>query len=169
MTEEITMSISKLNPAFDGFLYATVFEERDEMPVKVISALARLDLDPWSEAADLAGMPADGATSRLCELLAGVFSSPSSQPECSTTAARLVALLPQPATMSPSGSGRVVGGCKGQAYSLLGSLWLVVLASMLTSVLMANADGDASGRASKPIVSASSAAAPSSPARPSPH
>jgi hypothetical protein len=163
------MSLSKLNPAFDGFLYATVFEERDEMPVKVISALARLDLDPWSEAADLAGMPVEGATSRLSELLAGIQNSRPSQSECSTTAARLVALLPQPATMSASGRGMAASGRKRQAYSLLGTLWLVLLASMLTSVLMANADGGASGQASKSIAAASRAAAPSSPARSSPH
>lgn len=163
------MSMAKLNPASDGFLYATVFEERDEMPVKVISALARLDLDPWSEAADLAGMSAGGATSRLSDLLAGVLNSPSSQMECSTTAARLIALLPQPATMSASGSGTAASGWKGQASSLLGTLWLVLLASMLTSFLMANADGGASGQATKPIASASRAAAPSNPARPSPH
>lgn len=47
-----------LSPAFNDFLYATVCEERNEMPLSLISALARLDLDPWTEAADLAGMPA---------------------------------------------------------------------------------------------------------------
>jgi hypothetical protein len=38
---------------------------RNEMPLSVISALARLDLDPWAEAAELARMPADGAARRL--------------------------------------------------------------------------------------------------------
>ena len=52
---------SSLSATFNDFLFATVCEERNEMRLSVISALARQDLDPWAEAAELARMPADGA------------------------------------------------------------------------------------------------------------
>ena len=71
----MTPSPSSLGASFNAFLFATVCEGRDEMPVSVISALARLDLDPWTEAAELASMPAVGAAERLSSLLSGVADS----------------------------------------------------------------------------------------------
>jgi hypothetical protein len=35
---------------FDNFLYASIGADRNGMPLSVLSALARLDLDPWEEA-----------------------------------------------------------------------------------------------------------------------
>ena len=56
---------SNLGATFNDFLFATVCKDRNDMPLSVVSALARLDLDPWTEAAELARMPADGAARRL--------------------------------------------------------------------------------------------------------
>jgi len=65
------------------------------MPLSVVSALARLDVDPWEEAARLAAMPGEAATQRLSALIASLPAEPATDPERRTTAARLVALLPQ--------------------------------------------------------------------------
>ena len=42
---------------FDKFLYAPIREDRNGTPLSVLSALARLDVDPWQEALSLALMP----------------------------------------------------------------------------------------------------------------
>ena len=49
-----TASVSRLGSEFDDFLYAPIGEDRNGMLLSVLSALARLDIDPWQEAAKLA-------------------------------------------------------------------------------------------------------------------
>jgi hypothetical protein len=83
-----------LGSEFDNFLFAPV-EERNGLPLSVVSLLARMDLDPWQEAASLAGLPAEAAAQRLTSLL-GLLPDPAmQQPDPRTTAARLVQLLPR--------------------------------------------------------------------------
>jgi len=48
-------------PEFDSFLYASVGEEVDGVPVSVLSALSRLGLDPRDEAARPAEVPPGSA------------------------------------------------------------------------------------------------------------
>ena len=54
-----------LGSQFDDFLFAPIGEEENGMLLSVVSALARLDLDPWQEAASLTGLPVGTATQRL--------------------------------------------------------------------------------------------------------
>ena len=63
-------SVSFFRPEFDDFLYAPIGADRNEMPLSVLSALARLDIDPWEEAAELSELPKDTATQRLASLIA---------------------------------------------------------------------------------------------------
>jgi hypothetical protein len=72
---------------FDEFLFAPIGEVKDDMPLSVLSALARLDVDPWHEAAKLSLLPRACAIQKLATLIAAL-------PE--TDCARLVALLPCP-------------------------------------------------------------------------
>lgn len=67
------------------------------MVLSVLSALARLDIDPWQEAAKLSGLPGGAATQRLASLIAALPDELSAYPDPETVAARLVALLPRPA------------------------------------------------------------------------
>ncbi len=78
----------------DPFLFAEIGEERNGMLLSVLSALARLDLDPWREAASLSSLPPPAATERLTSLLSSL---PSSQLKTPTpaTITRLVGLLPR--------------------------------------------------------------------------
>jgi hypothetical protein len=88
-------SVSFIRPEFDDFLYAPVGMERDEMPLTVLSVLARLDLDPWKEAAELSDLPRDSATQRLASLIARLPGGPWTQTEARGIAYRLIDLLPR--------------------------------------------------------------------------
>ena len=93
---EMTRSASGslLGSEFDDFLYASICEEKNGMLLSVLSALARLDLDPWQEAAELARLPGEAAIQRLASLIATLPDGRSAQFDSGTTAARLVARLP---------------------------------------------------------------------------
>ena len=68
---------------FDDFLFAPVGEEQNGMVLSVLSALARLDVDPWGEAESLARMSREAATERMRLLIAALPSeaSPRADPE----------------------------------------------------------------------------------------
>ena len=65
------------------------------MLLSVLSALARLGVDPWLEAAHLTHMPEETATERMASLIAALPDRPSAQPDSASVAARLIALLPR--------------------------------------------------------------------------
>ena len=65
-----------LGSEFDDFLFAPIGEDRNDMPLSVLSALARLDIDPWHEAAELARLPRETATQRLASLIAALPDGP---------------------------------------------------------------------------------------------
>ncbi|NDR57033.1 hypothetical protein [Aliiruegeria sabulilitoris] len=79
---------------FDRFLYATVGEDRNGSAVTVVSALARLGLDPWIEAAKLASLGREAACERLGRSLSGFKDVPTLALEHAAVAATLTALLP---------------------------------------------------------------------------
>ena len=68
------------------------------MPLSVLSALVRLNVDPWQEAAKLARLPGKTATQRLASLIAPLPDGPSAQLDPGTIAARLIARLPRQAS-----------------------------------------------------------------------
>jgi hypothetical protein len=81
-----------IGPEFDEFLYAPIGAGRTGL--SVLSALARLNVDPWQEATSLALMPREAAVVRLTALIdalpnEGTIGIPT------TMAADLVALLPR--------------------------------------------------------------------------
>jgi hypothetical protein len=86
---------SDLASEFDDFLFAPIREDKNGMLLSVLSALARLDVDPWEEAAKLAEMPGEVATQRLSTLIGSLPTESASDSERRTIAARLVALLPR--------------------------------------------------------------------------
>ena len=80
---------------FDQFLYAPITEESNGMLLSMLSALARLDVDPWDEAERLARLPPESATRFLTALIAALPDGPSARADPEALAQRLVALLPQ--------------------------------------------------------------------------
>jgi hypothetical protein len=87
-------SVSFFRPEFDDFLYASVGADRNEMPLSVLSALARLDVDPWEEAAELSELPEDTAAQRLASLIARLPGGRWTQADSGAIADRLIKLLP---------------------------------------------------------------------------
>jgi hypothetical protein len=79
---------------FNDFLFAPIGEDRNGMLVSVLSGLARLDVDPWQEAADLAQLPGETATQRLASLIGALRDGNPSYLDPRAIAMRLIALLP---------------------------------------------------------------------------
>ena len=85
---------SLLNSEFNDFLFAPIGEERNEMLLSVISALARLGIDPWEEAARLTQLPKELAIQRLASMIEKLPSGRWAPSDSRVIAARLVQLLP---------------------------------------------------------------------------
>ncbi|MEP7244469.1 MAG: hypothetical protein ABI885_12430 [Gammaproteobacteria bacterium] len=83
---------------FDDFLFAPLGQDRNGLPLSVLSALARLDRDPWEEAATLARLPADAAALQLASLLRALPAESLVETDRGATATRLIALLPRRAS-----------------------------------------------------------------------
>jgi hypothetical protein len=87
-------------PEMDPFLFADVGEEVNGIPLSVLSALARLGVDPRDEAARLSHLTSKRAANQLARLFARLPDRPWTPPELRRIANRLVELLPAP----PKGS-----------------------------------------------------------------
>ena len=85
---------SSLTREYDDFLLASIGDDHNGMQLSVLSALARLDLDPWDVAAALAVLPADAAARKLAAMIAALPAAPSARADAATIAARLIPLLP---------------------------------------------------------------------------
>src|SRR5271165_1686563 len=84
-----------IGPEFDEFLGAPIGVDRNGTTLSVLSALARLDVDPWQEATSLARMPREAAAERLTALIDALPREPASAIPSRASAADLVALLPK--------------------------------------------------------------------------
>jgi hypothetical protein len=94
------VTTARIDRGFDTFLYASVGEDNNGMPLTVLSALARVDVDPWEEASKLTQLPRESAVTQLASLL-GALRMPvvGLDPPC--IAAALIALLPCPRDRMP--------------------------------------------------------------------
>jgi hypothetical protein len=151
-------STSSLGLQFNAFLFASIDEGVSESPLSVVSALARLDLDPWQEAAELTELPRDTAVQRLAGLITNVPGGDPAHSDSHTIAQRLIALLPGP------------GGATSGSYPNDGSgapvpvdLTLIMALFIFMSVVaMATSGLTGHPPASPPNVAPASAPAPSS-------
>ena len=97
---------------FDPFLQAAVGEDRNGQVVTVLSMLARLGLDPWSEASGLASLSRAAAGTRLDKLLSGFRDVPALGLDHGAIARSLTDLLPvrsQPSAPKAIGSSASLG------------------------------------------------------------
>ncbi len=81
-------------PEFDAFLFASVGEELDGLPLSVLSALTRLGLDPRDEAARLAHLTREAAADQLARMIARLYDQRWSASEAWRIASGLVERLP---------------------------------------------------------------------------
>jgi hypothetical protein len=99
---EFSLGHSELN----DFLFALIWEEKSGLQLTVLSAFARLGLDPWKEAARLSELPKEAAIDALKGLIADFPGGDRKLSDSQKIAIRLVNLLPR----SGSGSARTSAG-----------------------------------------------------------
>ncbi|MBE0414670.1 hypothetical protein [Yoonia sp.] len=90
------------DPQFEPFLYAPLGEDRRGSSVTVLSMLARLGVDPWSEASELSRLPVMAAQQRLEALMTRFHDVPTPVSDQSRIVSGLLALLPSRATTGSS-------------------------------------------------------------------
>ena len=88
-------AFSLLRSEFNEFLFAPIGEEGNDTLLTVLSALARLGLDPWQELARLALLSREKATQSLASMIANLPNGRWAPAESSAIASRLIALLPK--------------------------------------------------------------------------
>jgi hypothetical protein len=86
---------SLINSEFNEFLFAEVGKEKNGMSLTVLSALTRLDIDPWGEAARLAVLPKEAAARALAVAIAAQAQGDWPPADSEAIAVRLVARLPR--------------------------------------------------------------------------
>jgi hypothetical protein len=122
---EFTMRHSDL----EGFLSEPVWEEKNGCMLSILSAFARLGVDPWQEAARLAAMPRDAAAAALAKLLSSLPWPSPEEPDHGEIARTLVAVLPKPAaTRATEAKGQVK---PARGWSILEVILMVALAGVL--------------------------------------
>jgi hypothetical protein len=112
------------------FLYAPLLDDRNGTSLSVLSVLARLDLDPWAEAARLSALPRASAAAAFAASLSRLPIEIRGASDTAALAARAVELLPAD---DPGARG---GEARDAAAGGLG-LWSVValLLALLVAVL----------------------------------
>ena len=135
-------SVSVLPAQFDDFLFAQIGEDGNGI-LSVLSALARLDLDPWQEAANLAQLPKATAARRLASLIAKLPGLPLAQRDIAATASRLIARLPRLAGSSVAATKTLLGAnvsvCARAALEAypFRYVWLILAVFMLGGLSIA--------------------------------
>ena len=79
---------------FHAFLFANIGVERNGMQLSVLSALSRLGVDPWAEAASLSNLPEIAAIRKLTTIIASLPHAPMPPFDLALSSSRLIALLP---------------------------------------------------------------------------
>jgi hypothetical protein len=80
---------------YTAFLFEPLGDDRNGVPLALASILGRMSLDPWSEAASLAAMPADAAARKLASFIDAMPNHALPHGESNTLAERLIRLLPK--------------------------------------------------------------------------
>jgi len=81
---------------YDDFLYAVICEDPNGTQLSVISALTRIDVDPWEEATRLETMTEPQAKGRLMAMLDQASGQNWNRSQKEAVALQLIGLLPSP-------------------------------------------------------------------------
>jgi hypothetical protein len=160
------VSLAPLGPEFQPFLQSKLWADKDETPLTVLSALARLDVDAWQEAAELAALPKVRAEKRLADRLRALPGAPSTALEVDTLCGRSVSLLPQGPTL---GKGLLAKDSKtvrskSNVYILaLTSVYLLIGTWVAVVYMLSLAAPPASPREAAPSAPSVQATAPATP------
>jgi hypothetical protein len=149
----ITPIFALQNSEFCDFLYAPIGEEDNGMVVTALSALARIGVDPWQEAARLAQLPIAAASQRMRSIIAELPGGRWANADADTIAARLIALLPQPKAIRTLTQGAAFGN-RPLSYRVAVFAFFLALNTAMFFVARSHeqppVSGDGSGVASAP-------------------
>jgi hypothetical protein len=128
-----------LRPDLDNFLFAAVGEETNGVPLSMISALTRLDLDPWDEAGRLSSMAKQEAVERLTGLLMRLPGMHRPSSEAQQIAAGLIDALPtHGVVLRPTEEGR-----RRPKHIAPGkTFWVICLACVAAAFLLMMTQGE---------------------------
>ena len=124
---EYSLGHSELN----DFLFAFIGEEKSGQELTVLSAFARLGLDPWKEGARLSKLPKEAAIHALATMIADMPGGDWSLSDSRTIAMRLVNFFPRSGSLSArssAGNGIKYQGAKSDARKYL--VWFVLAAAI---------------------------------------
>ena len=120
---------------FNEFLFASVGEEKSGLQLTVLSALARLGLDPWGEAARLSELPKEAATRALATAIASLPEGDWTASDTRSIAIRLVNYLPgRGARPANSPQGRSIDDRKPKSGAGKWLFWAALAAAVLIVV-----------------------------------
>jgi hypothetical protein len=126
---------------FNEFLFAFVGEEKSGQQLTVLSALARLGLDPWSEAARLSELPKEAATRALAAAIGALPGGDWKVSDRQSIAVRLVNCLPRRGSPSArSAQGRSIEDQKQKSGAPKWLVWIALGAAVLFAVSHLHSD-----------------------------
>lgn len=124
-------------PEFDAFLFASVGEEVDGVPLSVLSALSRLDLDPRAEAVRLAQLTKKAASEQLGRMIVRLYDRRWSESEIRGIASGLVERLPTACTAakdnSPANGAKPITGFRVPSFLLYAAMAGAILIALVAS------------------------------------
>jgi hypothetical protein len=127
----LSARFSLLHSDLNDFLFASVGDQQNGMPLNVVSALTRLGVDPWEEAGRLAALPRPLAAEALAPMLARLPIGPPRPSDNLAISQRLVALLPQ---RGPAASPRASATDKKYFQAVVLLACFALGAAVLTSI-----------------------------------
>lgn len=116
---------------FNEFLFAFVGEEKSGQALTVLSALARLGIDPWQEAARLSELPREAATSALTASIASLPEGDWKASDSRSIALRLVGCLPTRSSPDESSRDRSGEEQKPEPKTQNWLLWIGLVAMLV--------------------------------------
>lgn len=137
-----------INSEFNTFLFAPIGEEGNGMMLSVVSALARLGIDPWEEAARLAALPKEAAASALDRLIERLPRGLWARSDIPAIAASLIELLPRGAHVVPPAQRKGAGRGRVSVSTVAWLLVLILMATVFFSVGGNRTPGGESGTTS---------------------
>ena len=125
---------SLLHSDLNDFLFAPVGEEQNGVTLSVVSALTRLGLDPWEEAARLTPLPKARAADALAKMIARLPIH-RTQLDDLAISRRLVELLPAQATPPSQRRARPGAGQEKYWRAMILFAGFALAAAILSSML----------------------------------
>lgn len=123
------------NSGYNAFLFADVGDDLNGSPVTLLSALARLDRDPWVQAAKWAKLSQAEAVDDLVACIRAMQLTPHALAAAGVTARRLIKLLPMPGSVARAPRARVRLGPLPK-WLPAGFVWGVLVLGLLAGAVL---------------------------------